>query len=389
MTPSHWLQNSLNHLQKAEQIGERTKSLLQYTRKTLQRRDYYANRSCYLLDALKQQNELLGVAVTSVILQIDEKRLELSSLEEELEDSIEQTQGRYDELKRIRVPSSLKECTLYDFISDDMIHVLREKRKTLKVGNGLVSAMDKEHKKLTQLSISLPQEPELESSEIFNTLAEVQEIEVEIATILESLTSHYDQCTKGVAVSNGELELDSKEKEELFSVLEKDDNELPDILTELEDCFQELKLRCDSIKMNTHLYDSLVHKVASMKEIGDVLEWTFHSLENTMAQFTKLSSDIHSKCVESHELCTHYINFQNSYGDFLNEINRRRELQAKMKSIAENAQSSLEMLVQQDQKQRTKFLKCHGDTLPLDLWNKLPQGELLSLKVSYSKLPQI
>lgn len=389
MPPANWLRNSTKHLQEAELIGERTNSLLQYTRKSLQKRDYYDTRGCFLLDALRQQQMVLSAIVKSIGVQVDSKRQEMSSLQREVKEAIEALQRSYDDLKKVNVPRSLKECTLYDFVSDDMLDVLLQKRASLSLGHDLVYAMEQEYRTVKKLQLELPEDYGIDSTALIATVNEIQDSEEQIAAILESLTSHYDQCTKGVAVEKGELQLSNVEKDELFAVLEKDDKELPDILIEITECFEELKSRCDSIHIDRERYDELVQKCSKFREFGRVLNGSKSALDNTIAQLTKLSSGIHVSCTEASNLCVHYDQFQASYGKFLEEIIRRRELQAKMMAIVQETQKSLQTMSRQDQKFRSEFLEGHGDSLPLDLWNKLPTDELVSLQVRQSQLPEL
>lgn len=385
---TQWLQNSLSHLRKAEKIGEQTNSLLLYTRKALRKRDYSASRSCFLLDALRQQRESLDVVTQSIGMLAVKYDTQLDALESDLADSVAQLGDAYAELKSIRVPPSLRDATLRDFVSDDMVQVLKEKQSSVKQGRQLISSMQRDHKRLKQLHLEIPDDPD-ESSTLLATIQEVQEIEEEIATILESLTSHYDLCLKAVAVEKGEVSMGTLEKDELFSVLAKDDKELPDILTEIEDCFHELKQRCDSIHVDSTLYDSIVEKMAEVKESGQVLNRTMHSMENVTAQLNKLVYGIKESCEESHGLCVSYSRFRESFGEFLAEIKRRVETQKRMNKIIQDAESRLSILAREDSRQRQLFLETHGDSLPMDLWRTLPHDELVSLTVVQSQLPQI
>ena len=393
MSTNQWLQSALKHLQQAESIGEKTNALLKYTRKSLQRKDYYDTRGCFLLDALKEQNELYGAIVDSVKLQADGKKKLLRELERTLASSMAQLEHAYNSLRNVRLPKSLHDGTLFDFIDDKMLDTLERQTGSLHTGHDLLDAMYREHDTLKQTLnyVSVLNDYDFDNSnQLIATINEVQEIEMEIATILESLTSHYDQCVKGADVERGELEMSSAEKEELFAVLEKDNNDLPEIIVEIEDCFQELKLKCDSIQVTTKIYDELVEKAKTMFDVGSKsLRRSIGTLEITTVQFNKLVEAVSRACDESKELCEHYANFRKSYAEFLKEVTRRHQAQEAMLTVVHEAQASLEALQQEDTKQRDVFLQKHGDSLPSNLWSKIPQGDLVSLHVSKIDIPEV
>lgn len=191
-------------------------------------------------------------------------------------------------------------------------------------------------------------------------------LENELVDYLSSLTDHYDQCK----LLN--TKMDDLDKQELITVVQRDDNDLEGILLTLNDVVEEIEnilvrfLEILEIKL-------LDQKVSNDRLKSLILEFKKnHEYLLIFNDISTLISTFRNACVldisNTKELCHFYQQFEYSYQNLLHEIDRRKTVATEMATVIKSCQNRLNQLNEDDQKCRSEFLQRNGDFLPENIW---------------------
>ncbi|KAK3676928.1 autophagy protein 17 [Recurvomyces mirabilis] len=223
----------------------------------------------------------------------------------------------------------------------------------------------------------------------------------EMATLLQSLVSHYDLCvtalkhTEGggeaarLAIQQAELrsppdeeeslyrqkaaeDMDERERIEMLKVLEDDAGQVEDVSSELKDHAEGMEM----------LYEQLTQRATAArtahKALRNVLD-QFHSIKKSLPTYTLASRTFHlnwtsirlainSQTEDIAALNASFENFMEGYAALLREVERRKVAEAQMEKVANRAQRELDKLYEADRLAREEFLLEVGDDLPGDIW---------------------
>lgn len=403
-----WLEDATKKLSVAETIGAKANTLLTATKSTISTNNSKLIKSNFLLDSISQLVQILETIYDSIELRLNDRRQGVKVLENYLSLSLSDLRKEFDKLKQIKIDQSLSSGshrTLYDFISNEVMETLLLKQGSLdKARSGYVGVIEQQQELLkSKLD---------EFNKVFNQLeGEVNEVsqaqwisdlidennglEEEVAGLLESLTNHYDQCARGQRIAEGkEQDITECEKTELFEVLAKDFQEVPDVLKDLEESFADIEQRCKKIEgyLTTKFYDiKLKHLTQDLNAFGENdLMQVMSTIDKQTIDFQAISKDINEKCDEANQLIKHYQNFVSSYYSLVLELNRRENVQRSMEKVFNDAKKKLEAIQLDDYKKRDIFLQSNGPYLPSDLWTGLnDDSPLCSLTFKLHDLPGI
>lgn len=401
-----WLDDATEKLTAAESLGERANGLLTATKSTISSNNGKLVKSNFLLDSTNQLLQILETIYDSIELKLDDRRQRVKALEKYLELSLKDLRKEFDKLKQIKIDKSLvsgNHESLYDFISNEVLDTLLTKQIELnKARESYVVIIETQQEflkgKLEEFSNGFNQlENEVaevtRANWISDLIDENNKLEEEVTGLLESLTTHYDQCVRGARIVQGkETDISDQEKTEFFEVLSKDVKEVPDVINDLEESIGDIEQRCKKIEgyLTTKFYDiKLKHLVQDMTHFGeDELTQVISTLDRQTIDFQAITKDINEKCEEANQLIEHYQRFVESYYSLVLELERRKEVQFSMESVIKEAKVKLQALQEDDYQKRDLFLQLNGPYLPSDLWEGLNDGTpLCSLKFEVLGLP--
>lgn len=303
---------------------------------------------------------------------------------------------------------------LFDFVNEkdleklqgDMEMHLKELNaqcSALKIGEvvGLAdSQVEKSQTRLDNLQNELDNLSAAKGSEIDLILQQNNAVELDMASLLESLTNHFDQCVKGASLLEGSR-ISTQERNEIVEILENDSQDLPHVMAELETAFSKVELNCAQINKECsflhEFFQSKLKKYLSLLSAGiDNLLVGFDSM-SPMLQ--RVQSTLHTLADEEgamSELVEYFTNFSTTYHKTILEIQRRRDVNDQMARLVSRFVEEANQLRQQDATARKKFLMDNGNYIPStmieqqagSLLQELPELKVLSTKEALPNVTQ-
>lgn len=226
----------------------------------------------------------------------------------------------------------------------------------------------------------------------------------EMATLLQSLISHYDLCVSALKHTEGGGEaareavqaadelaknaqgveeslyaaaavpdpMDAGERAEMLRVLENDAAEVEDVVGELrerggeiEGLYGQLSSRADSSRKTMR---GLRRAVEGMHAVKDALPIYLDAVAAFKEGWANLRLAMQGKTQELVGLCGFYEQFWSGYKKLLREVDRRAAVEAQMARVAEKARRDLDRLYEADREAREEFVEEVGGFLPGDIW---------------------
>lgn len=224
------------------------------------------------------------------------------------------------------------------------------------------------------------------------------ELEQDMAALLEGLTKHYDQ-TKKAADFFKDTQVSSMMKIELYRVLQTDSRELPDVMDELQSYNEEFLANCEVVEKNLVKFkkneELLIRFSQDLLKSGTKLENEFILEFNK--NYTKLLqnfisiSGLNDNLIE---LSKYYQNFVKSFQSLQAELQRRSTLNEKIEKMISEFERKFDRIRAEDQELRGKFLSANGEYLPsniLDNDNNLLYNPLPKLTIGFNseQIPKI
>jgi autophagy-related protein 17 len=226
----------------------------------------------------------------------------------------------------------------------------------------------------------------------------------EMATLLQSLISHYDLCVSALKHTEGGGEaareavqaadelaknaqgveeslyaaaavpdfMDAAERAEMLRVLENDAAEVEDVVGELrerggeiEGLYGQLSSRANTSRKAMR---GLRRAVEGMHAVKDALPVYLDAVASFKEGWANLRAAMQGKTQELVGLCGFYEQFWSGYKKLLREVDRRAAVEAQMARVAEKARRDLERLYEADREAREEFVEEVGGFLPGDIW---------------------
>ena len=234
----------------------------------------------------------------------------------------------------------------------------------------------------------------------------------EMADLLESLVRHNELCVtavkhtegggaaaeeiiadlpKGVDVSDIEdrstsQPISKEEYQEMMSVLEKDANEVDEVVLEIRDRLSEMESQYDSIATYKHnLKDTLAGTTSAfhlLEKVGASLRGYISRSRDFIARLDEERAKIEDRKAELEGLRDFYQGFLRAYDELIVEVGRRRAVQLRMERLIQDAVVKARRLYDEDIAEREAFRQHQGDYLPSDIW-----PGLLNPPMQYDVMP--
>ncbi|KAG6861353.1 hypothetical protein C0995_001086 [Termitomyces sp. Mi166 len=263
--------------------------------------------------------------------------------------------------------------TLRDFVDDQAIEDILETVENDRLGlDYTMSKTDEYPETLTNtietIRESLPTLPDELPTKYTEELLAYQDTRITtMASHLESLASHYDQISNALQESEAGEEFNDED----IDAMNRDTNELPSIMAELdesadviEECHDKLVTAKETYQ--THL-SLLVHTLDDLDELGEI-----------MPEMLQTQEDIEGKCEEElHGLQNHlltiehlrdrFISYQTAFNKLILELARRRQYREAAENIVRGMMSQLVAMTEEETHVRSHFNSEYGAHLPEDI----------------------
>lgn len=242
-------------------------------------------------------------------------------------------------------------------------------------------------------------------SPIPNHLYILEENAQEMASLLSSLSSHFDLCVNAIRNTEGgyaavrnaasnpppgaepvsvsgvmstshddihEEPITEEERHEMLFILEKDAAQVEDVVLELRDRLNDMEVK----------HEAILDYVSSCKALFKQTKVSYKTLERVYErlpayivahqEFCSGWGDtkalINEQLSELEGMRQFYENYHSSYDSLILEIHRRKIAEDKAKAIARKAMEQINKIHEVDMKERNDFKNDVGDYLPVDLY---------------------
>jgi len=257
----------------------------------------------------------------------------------------------------------------------------------------------------TTTDLSLSDDPASQSSAFHSLTTHASEL----ASLLQSLISHYDLCITALKHTEGGSEaaraatsstsnpasdpltstadespeaslyrnkvreaISTSERDEMIHVLVTDAAEVDDVVLEIRDRSTSMEVLLSSLQTRAQssrtVHKKLQSVLSQLATQGNELPSHVSAARSFRQTWSELRGSIEDQTAELVSLTGFYESFIASYASLLREVERRRMIDAKMTKIAERARREMQALYAQDVDMREQFLKSVGEYLPRDIW---------------------
>lgn len=229
-----------------------------------------------------------------------------------------------------------------------------------------------------------------------------------MAHLLASLTHHFDMCvtavrtteggvalarrraaeatqsqgSDGVSISGVIAEQESnvpdlepktvKDRAEMLKVVVQDAGEVDDVVQEIQERLaameQEYIVLQDQQETSERAYSGMVMAYVMLQEIGDRLADYVAAEGDFKTRWDMEKESIFAKLQEMQQLKEFYERYASAYDSLILEVERRRAVDDRVRSIWRKAQESADKLLDADRESRDTFRQDVGEFLPTDLW---------------------
>ena len=238
----------------------------------------------------------------------------------------------------------------------------------------------------------------------------MEEHATEMATLLQSLVSHYDLCvtalkhTEGGGAAakqaamvselpdktaegdeslyqqTGARPIDAAERAEMLRVLDNDARDhVDDVVDEIRYRATEVTTLASQLQAETQQArernQTLTAMLTLLHEVHSIhLTSHLHALTTFQSAWTRIRTQIHTLAHDLDGYTNFYADFHVSYGQLLEEVRRRRAAETHVRGLARNAHREIRRAVEADEGARRGFVRDVGRFLPTDLWPGLRRG---------------
>ncbi|KAM3068008.1 Autophagy-related protein 17 [Clarireedia jacksonii] len=227
----------------------------------------------------------------------------------------------------------------------------------------------------------------------------------EMASLLTSLSNHFDLCVNAIRHTEGgyaavrnaasnpppgsepvsvsgvmttshdelhDVPISDAERHEMLTILENDAAEVEDVVMELRDRLAEMEDKHSAILSHvaslTARYQEMNSAYALLESVGLRLSRYIIASQDFRARWEDTKLQIHEQMEELEGMRLFYENYLASYDGLILEVYRRRQSEEKAKAIVKKAMESLRRVYEADMREREAFRKDVGDFLPVDLY---------------------
>ena len=429
--------SSINHVYRAN-------DLVTSTRRSLESHTITAARTIFLRDGVTSQLEVLEQVQDSTNAAARDGAAEFQAVLRDLDAAEARLRDTLDQLKGTLIEAGLRpkgeeRRTLVDFVDESGVHglmaTIKESidssvgaRKELEESNSnmgldlsevkrlLVSNTNNEsHGRALRKCLRSPV-PEL--------LQGMEERAKDMADNLESLVKHFDLCVTaikhtegggaaarkitddlpdgielGLSVNDGPPEpMSEEERRDMLDILEKDANDVEDVILEMKDHIAELEIQHEQVLAHTENladeYTSSTNAFRLLEEIGSSrLQGYVTQSHVFLLKWDEEKAKIEERMDELEGLREFYDRFLRAYDNLIIEIGRRKTIELKTIKIIQDAMAKVERLHDEEMAERSTFKQEQGDFLPVDIWPGLTAAptrfEISTVDSGIEKVPDI
>ncbi|KAF5359683.1 hypothetical protein D9756_003340 [Leucocoprinus leucothites] len=263
---------------------------------------------------------------------------------------------------------------LRDFVDDQAIEDILDTIESNRIAlDDLLGRTDDYPETLTlaieAIRTSLP-EPALGSSlvsRIHDTLVGQDNVATTMASLLESLASHYEQMDSALK----ETEAGETFSEEDLLQMHRDVEELPAILSEIEqsgrviDGYHEFllatqeSLASDLVQLSGVLDD--------LEELGDIMGEMLQNQEEVQVKCEEDLNSLHEQILTIRDLHERYVSYQTAFNKLIVEIARRQHYKEAAENIVKGMIAQLTAMTEEEDQMRRRFNAEYGVHLPEDI----------------------
>ncbi|OWB67733.1 hypothetical protein B5S30_g3096 [[Candida] boidinii] len=420
-------------LQEATKICNEADNLLVKTNESLNERDITLPKLIFIVNSLDQQLRLITIIKNSLILKFNDLVNLNNKLVNKLTKNLKKFENLIKILKTIEIDKSFSEnendseLTLFDFISEELVHELINDSESLiqdtsnsnriNKTNSLIIRFESDinnlknnFKNLKLLLENINHNTETGNDDtlkdnnntnkttsnkgldyddnILKLFKINQELESELVSILHSFNNHYDQCNKGYTlIINNNNDDNQADNIEIVKFLQNDYNQLPNDLNLLKDCsIQIIKNSNEILNLIDLNFNKLKFKIEKIlikfKEKFQVINEFLIEFENNLNEFTLKISNLKSLKNNIRLISINFKNFIKSYYNLILEIDRRNNLNLKLQKLINEFKLNSNNLINDDFRLKENFLNLNGDYLPRNLITNSKFSNILSFENS-------
>ena len=251
----------------------------------------------------------------------------------------------------------------------------------------------------SQSHASLSQSPIPEYLQALETHAQ------EMASLLDSLVSHFDLCVNAIRHTEGgyaavrnaasnqppgaepisvsgvmstsqqptdEKPLSDEERREMLGVLETDANQVEDVVVELRERLNEMESRyeviTDHVGSLSTMYYTTISAFNILESISANLPGYLMAASDFKLQWEDTKVAIQEQLEELEAMRIFYENYHASYDGLILEVHRRKQNEEKVKALLKKTMEQIEKIREADIREREAFRGDVEDFMPGDLW---------------------
>ncbi|KIK95290.1 hypothetical protein PAXRUDRAFT_827175 [Paxillus rubicundulus Ve08.2h10] len=189
----------------------------------------------------------------------------------------------------------------------------------------------------------------------------------DMAKHLESLASHYEQMAS--ALHDSEAGVSPTEEE--MQAMNRDTNELPSIMVELEHDVNYIQEAHEKLSLATaaaqEQLDTSRNTLDDLDELGDIMSDMLQKQQDVETDCEDLLEGLQQRLLVVEDLHHRFVQFQASFNKLLIEIARRRQYREAVEKIVEGMMAQLEAMTEEERQVRGDFNSEHGAHIPTDI----------------------
>ncbi|MCJ1352033.1 MAG: autophagy protein 17 [Icmadophila ericetorum] len=429
--------SSVDHVFRANNLVTLTRRALEFHTVTVARTSFLRNGNFSQLRILDHVQTHTKTITQEIVAEFQAVIEDLDITESKLQRTLEQLKTTIVDAK-LR-PEEEEERNLADFVDETNVQGLLSsiKESIDAVGDARrgyehsTTALEQEIfnvRNILSLGLGSIDPPNLAASlnsPVPEILHKMENSAKEMATNLESLVNHFDLCVTAIKHTEGggaaaqqivvdlpkgigmELDLENPdtppepmsgdERRSMLEVLEKDANEVEDVVFEIRDRLTEMEVAYEQIGAHT---DYLTNDCANVTVAFGMLERLGAQLPNYITQshlfllkWDEEKAKIEQRMEDLEEMRSFYEGFLGAYDNLIIEVGRRKLMETKITKVLQDALDKVEKLQAEEMAERHDFKQNQGDFLPADIWPGLltspTQYQIRSISQSTAKIPDL
>jgi len=428
----------------------RANEIVSSARSALEESSVLSARTGYLRAGISEQVKVLRKVRSGVEDVYKYGQQDFKRVVKTLDAANERLESTMDNLRSTIVEASFRPAeeeprSLLDFVDEQDVETMRDKLKeSIRESNeartdfdASILAFDNDLRSLKsamtaspKLSSSSQSHASLAASPIPESLNALETHAQEMASLLDSLVSHFDLCVNAIRRTEGgfaavrkaasslppgaepvsvsgvmnvesqnlnEEPLSEEERAEMLQVLENDAAQVDDVVAELREHLNEMETKHEAILEHvsalTAEYSSTTAAFAILENISAHLPGYIISSSDFRLHWEETKQQIRDQLEDLEGMRVFYENYHASYDALIMEVHRRKKSEDKVKAIIRKAMEQIEEESALDTRERIAFKGDVGDFIPQDLWTgvgaNVPRWEFVQRDGEGNETPKL